>query len=76
MRWFSAEGEIISVPRKMGMNKKCVRNNEVDLWILTEDGRGAISCRNRRTDNDTAREEKRREFFRITFLPWVIETKI
>lgn len=23
----------------MGMNKKCVRNNEVDLWILREDGR-------------------------------------
>lgn len=38
VRWFPAEGEIISVPRMMGMNKKCARNNGVDLWILEEDG--------------------------------------
>lgn len=32
-------------PADDGMNKKCVRNNEVDLWILGEDSRRNNLCK-------------------------------
>jgi len=70
VRWFPAEGKIISVPRMMGMNKKCVKNNEVDLWIFRED---TITYRNRRIDNVTVKEKNKREFFRTMFFSQEID---